>query len=268
MRTYSRKRYREQKFSYSNYMEVNLYPVYEFPRAGRRKTVRKPSKEVQVKLNQKHAERRLARLIANNFTSDDYKLELTYSDKFYPDSLERAKRDIQNFFRRLNRVREKQGLSPTKYIYSIEAGTRGGRIHFHLILTGGLSLKEIQKIWGKGYVDAVLPLMFDETGVQGIAKYFCKQKLDENGNIDGKYAKRYQRSRNCVEPEPKTNDYRFSKKKVREIAEDSENRRMVENYYPDFFCAECKPFWNDNNGEFYITIMLYRKDTVLDLKRR
>jgi hypothetical protein len=261
------KKYREQKYYYGQYLEVNLYPVYEFPRAGRRRKLRKPSKAVQARLNQKNAERQLARIIANNFTDEDYKLELTYTDECYPCSNEQARKDLHNFFRRLNRARAKIGLPQTKYIYSLEKGSRNGRIHFHLILTGGLKLKEIQKIWGKGYVDAVLPLMFDEKGIQGIAKYFCKQKVDEEGNIDGKYAKRYQCSRNCVKPEPKNNDYRYSRKKVKEIAEDCENRRMIESYYPDYFCAECKPFWNDSNGEFYITIMLYRKTAELDIER-
>lgn len=265
-RRYIRKRYREQKFFYGQYLEVNLYPVYEFPRSGSRKKVRKPSKAVQMKLNQKNAERRLNRLIANNFTNQDYKLELTYSDENYPEDLERAKKDLRNFFVRLNRARKKQGLEPTKYIYSIEIGSRNGRIHFHLIISGGISINQIAEIWGKGYVDQVKPLMFDETGVTGLAKYFCKQKLDDDGNTEGKYAKRYQSSRNCIEPEAQINDYKYSKRKVRDIAEECENRRMIESLYPDYFCAECKPFWNDDNGEYYITILMYQKNRKLDLK--
>lgn len=261
-----RRRYREQKYYYGQYLEVNLFPVYEFPRSSRRKSRRKPSRECQIRLNQIHAERELARQIAANFTNEDYKLELTYAKDNYPKDIDRAKKDLRNFFDRLNRRRKSLGLEPTKYIYSVEVGSRTGRIHFHLILSGGLKIKDIQQVWGKGYVDRVKPLMFDETGVRGIAKYFCKQKLSEDGSIDGLNQKRYQCSRNCVKPEPKNNDYRFSRRKVKEIAADSENRRMIESFYPDYFCAECEPFWNECNGEHYISIMLYKKTACLDLK--
>lgn len=264
----SRKRYREQKYYMKNYMEVNIYPVYEYPRAGRRKRTRRPSKECQVKLNQKHAERQLSRIIAANFTNEDIKLELTYDNEHLPGDIGAAKRDIRNFFARLNRRRKRAGLERAKYIYSLEVGSKKGRIHYHVILSGGLSLREIQQTWGKGYVDKVLPLMFDETGVQGIAKYFCKQKLSTDGSIEGKYQKRYQCSKNCIRPTPKCNDYKISGRKVKEIARDCENRRMIEALYPGYFCADCRPFWNDQNGEHYITIMLFKKTAPLDLRRR
>ena len=267
MRAY-RKRYREQKYFYGDYAEINIYPVYEYPKAGRRKRIRKPSKACQVKLNQKNAERQLNRIIGANFTNEDYKLELTYSDEHLPDSLERAKKDLCNFFGKLRRLRKKLGLSELKYIWSVEVGSRKGRIHFHLIINGGIALKDIQKKWGKGYVDKVKPLMFDETGVQGIAKYFCKQKLSEDGSIDGKYQKRYQCSLNCIKPEPKCNDFKYTKRKVTEIADDCENRRMIEALYSGYFCAECKPFWNEMNGEHYLTIMLYKKTADIDLRLR
>lgn len=260
------KKYREQKFKYGNYLEVNLYPVYITAR-GRRKKKRKPSRECQKKLNQHNAERQLARIMAANFTNDDYKLELTYSPEYLPEDMESAKRDLKNFIARLGRARKKKGLPKMKYIYSTEIGSKNGRIHFHMVLTGGIAPKEIQKIWGKGYVDKIKPLMFDETGLQGIARYMCKQRVSADGTeTDAASMKRYQCSQNCIKPEPHNNDYKYSKKKVKEIAEDSENRRMIEAKYPGYFCAECKSFWNENNGEHYISIMLYRQDADLDIR--
>lgn len=261
-----KKLYRENKYKYGNYLEVNLYPVYLYPRTSCRKRKRRASKPAQVRLNQLRAERSLARLLANNFDSTAIKCELTYTDANLPESIDRAHKDFTNFVRRLNRARERNGLDKTKYVYSLEVGSKKGRIHFHVVLSGGLSLREIQQKWGKGYVDKVLPLMFDETGLKGIAKYFCKQKVDEDGNVDGKYKKRYVASKNCIVPQASNNDYKFSKKRVKEIVEESENLRAIEALYPGYFCAECKPFWNDNNGEYYITIMLYSKTADLDIR--
>lgn len=206
--------------------------------------------------------------MAANFTNDDYKLELTYSPENLPENVERAKKDLKNFLARIGRARKKQGLPKMKYIYSMEVGEKTKRIHFHLVMTGGMKPKEIQRIWGKGYVDKVKPLMFDETGLQGIARYMCKQKVAADGEgTDAADVKRYQCSLNCIKPSPQNNDYKYSKKKVRKIAEDSENRRMIEAKYPGYFCAECKSFWNEHNGEHYISIMLYRQDADLDIRK-
>ena len=259
-----RRRYREQKYYMGDYLEVSVYPVYEYPRSGSRRKLRKPSREAQERLNQKNAELALSRLILANFTSEDIKLELTYAPSQLPETLERARQDLKNFFAKVRRRRKKLGLPELKYIYSQEVGSRTGRVHFHLILSGGLSLRELQKLWGKGYVDKVQPLMFSETGVRGLAKYFCKQKLGESG-IDEKNKKRYQSSKNCIKPQPRNNDFKISAKKAAAIAHNSEDRRAIEKLYPDYFCAECKAFYNEINGEYYLNIMLYRKDFEPDI---
>ena len=42
-------------------------------------------------------------------------------------------------------------------------------------------------------------------------------------------------------------------------------RDRIEKLYPDYFCAECKAFYNEINGEYYLNIMLYRKDFEPDI---
>lgn len=251
-----RTRYREQKYNCGNYLEINMYPVFEYPKSNRRKKKRKPTSKIQEKLNQINAERNLTRLINHNFTNKDIKVELTYNNKYLPDSVEQAQKDIQNFIRRLKRYRSKLGLGELKYIYSIEQGSKKGRIHFHVILTGGVDITEIAKLWGKGYVDKILPLMFNQTGCVGIAKYFCKQQIT---------GKRWVPSRNCIKPQPTTNDFKLTKRRVTEFARDSENRRLFENLYPDYYYAECTPFYNEDNGFYYLTLLMYKKSTKLDL---
>lgn len=250
-------KYREQKYKCGQYLEVNIFPVWEVHKKSRIRK-RKPTKEVQKKLNQHNAERKLARIINANFTHNDVKMELTYSDKHLPDSMEQAKRDITNFIRRIKTARKRAGLPDVKYIYSIEQGSKKKRIHFHLIMSGGLSINEISRIWGKGYVDKVLPLMFDETGCSGIAKYFCKQQ-------DGESSKRWVSSQNLVTPIPRNNDHKFTKRKVRELVQDCECSRLFEALYPGYYYADCKPFYNDDSGLHYLYLRMYKADAVLDI---
>lgn len=267
-------RYREQIFDYGNYREVKMFPVFSRPKSSHRKPKHKPTRKVQERLNQVNAERALARLIAANFTSDDLKLELTYSRLEYPDSIEQAKKDISNFFRRVKRARARAGLTAElKYIYAFGQGSAGNRIHFHVILSGGLSVQQLAKIWGKGYVDRVLPLMFDEQGVTGIAKYFAQQQSKIVDEFDEPMlvpdfkckTKRWVSSHNCIKPEPKNYDYKLTKRDVKFYAENSESLRVFEKRYPDFFCSECKPFWNDDNGAYYLQIFLYKKTFTPDI---
>lgn len=268
-------RYREQIYDYGNYREVKIFPVFSRPKSSHRKPKHKPTRKVQERLNQVNAERALARLIAANFSSDDIKLELTYCQACYPESIEQSKRDITNFFRRVKRARAKAGITAElKYIYSFGQGSTGNRIHFHVIMSGGLSIQKLAKIWGKGYVDKVIPLMFNEQGVQGIARYFAQQQskiVDEYEDepmlvpdLKPK-TKRWVSSHNCIKPEPKNYDYKLTKRDVSYYAQNSEDLRIFEKRYPEFFCSECKPFWNDETGAYYLQVFLYKKSFKPDI---
>lgn len=243
-------RYRENKYRYGRYLEVNLYPVFETPRPSRRARYN-PTRPVQERLNQVHAERELSRLIPANFTEDDLNLTLTFRPENNPETLKDARREFRNFIARYDRARTKLGLPRTRYIYSLEQGTRTGRIHIHVILTGGLLPRDIQRIWGRGYVDKCRPLMFDDTGIQGLAKYFCKQKISDKGE---RHAKRYQCSRSCIHPQPKNNDHKYSKRRVLSLAQSPEDRRTPEKYYPGFTCTDIREFYNDIDGFVYLTM--------------
>lgn len=258
-------RYREQRYECGQYLEVNVFPVWQTEYSTGRTTKRKPTRTVQEKLNQHNAEKSLTRKINSNFSSGDIKCELTYAKN--PETVKRAKKDIGNFFARINRLRAKKSLPPVKYIYSLEQGEKSGRIHFHVIMSGGLSLGDIMQCWkktkGAGYVDKCLPLMFGDTGCTGIAKYFCKQRV-----TDGKItSKRYVSSHNCIAPKPKNRDYKFSKRAVRALAAESENRRLFESLYPGYCFVDCNPFFNDVSGLHYLYVRMYRRDAVLDIKK-
>lgn len=67
---------RESVYVCGNYMDADIYPVFQKP--GHRRSRCKPTSEIQRRLNQKNAEKRLTRLVHTNFTEDDIALHLTY----------------------------------------------------------------------------------------------------------------------------------------------------------------------------------------------
>ena len=92
--------YREKRYQCGDYLDVYIYPVH--PCKGRpsgRARKRKPTREVQQKLNKRHASEKLTRLLNTNFTEDDLSLTLTFAEN--PTEDQEAVRDIQRFLRRM-----------------------------------------------------------------------------------------------------------------------------------------------------------------------
>lgn len=112
---------------------------------GKRVKKKNITPEAQKKQNEKQAEAMLRMLIDNNFTTNDCYITLTYKEQ--PATWEDAKKDIQNFTRRLNRRYKKLGKE-LKYIYIAEGKTR---IHFHMIINNAeLYSDELNELWPHG----------------------------------------------------------------------------------------------------------------------
>ena len=252
--------YREQKFECGEFLEVNIYPVVQSPVRGRRRAKRNPTREVQQALNRLNAAKEVNRVICANFTNQDYYITLTF--KGDPPDLERAKKDVANFLKKLERMMRRKGLGKPKWIKTIEVGAKSGRIHVHMVISGGLLPVDYQRLWGKGYVDCK-PLMFGADGVMGLSRYFVKQPRNVPG--DEHKAKSWSCSRNCIRPKPKTNDYRYSRKRAAEITRERENSRLIEKLYPGYFCSSCEAFYNDESGHYYLHLRFYKKNARLDL---
>lgn len=92
---YMRCLYREKRYSCGKYLEVDIFPVFEYQRSRGKK--RKPTSEVQKRLNRLNAERRLIRLLNTNFTGRDIRFDLTYNSQHLPGSPEEAQRPYAEF---------------------------------------------------------------------------------------------------------------------------------------------------------------------------
>lgn len=123
----------------------------------------------------------IVRLINTNFTADDFFVTLTYSGDLEPKSEEQARRNVQNYIRRLKKYMAKGGLPELKYIYVTD---RGRYCYHHLILSGEISKEKIEALWFQkhGLVMRVEHLPGDNQKIANIAAYIVKGP--ESGRVN------------------------------------------------------------------------------------
>lgn len=240
---------REQVYVCGEYMDADIYPVFQKPGARRKRC--KPTSEIQEKLNQRNAEKKLTRLVHNNFTENDIALHLTYRNGEEPENEADALRVLGNFIKRLKRRYKKAGKE-LKYISCTEYGKKTGRVHHHLIINGGYDRDEIEKLWGRGYANSKR-LQFEEDGVTGLARYIAKDKH---------FFKRWNQSRNLDIPEAAQYDGQLNMDDIAEIKEAIDSKsayQYFEERYPDFELVEAVYTQNNINRGIYIHFEMRRR---------
>jgi hypothetical protein len=159
----------------------------------KREDRKQASPEKIEKINQKNAERILAILINYNFQPGDYHIVLTYSGE--EPSKEQAKKDLEKFKRQLMKLYKQKGII-MKWITATEY--ENTRIHHHIVLTGGIDLLEITKIWAHGFIR---PVHLDDTGdYRRLASYLIKETSTSFRKADAVSRRRYNCSRSIVRP--------------------------------------------------------------------
>ncbi len=161
--------YREKALLLRGVPRRIYFPTYR--QSNGRRSRSKPTTAAQKKLNQRHREEKLVRLLHANFTPDDLEIHLTYTVQ--PESEEEAARNARNYIRRIQRMRKKAGLPPLKYIVVTERGGKTGRYHHHITISGGLDRDAVEAAWGLGYANS-RRLQFTETGLAGLGHYIVK----------------------------------------------------------------------------------------------
>ncbi len=245
---------RESVYVCGDYMDGSIYPVYQ--QAGKRRKKCRPTSAIQQRLNQRNAERKLARIVHNNFTGDDMALHLTYRPGEEPET-EEAKRILANYIRRLKRLYRKLGLE-LRYISCTEYGRTNGRVHHHLIISGGADRDTIEQLWGRGYANSKR-LQFTEEGVVGLAHYMVK---------DRHFYRRWNQSRNLTMPECAQYDGRLDMEDIADLAEAIEcgtQWQWFEERYPDFELVEATAYKNNINQGMYINFAMCRRGRYLSL---
>lgn len=240
-----RSRIRERIEDSGIYRDVKIYSVYADAPKGRRRRFR-PTSEVQQRLNDWNSEQHLNQLIETNFTERDVWIHPTFRDDALPADDADFKRIFRNYVRRLGRA-YKRASAELKYIAILERSEKG-RYHIHMIVNSVLPAAELRDIWGLGRLTEN-PLEFSDVGLKGLADYMTKYRV---------ITRRYLRSRNLREPERQERDGRYTKKKVRELARNPEDREQWETLYPGYTFIRCMPYYNPVNGGIYITVRMWR----------
>lgn len=246
--------YREKKIYSGKILEIDIYPISFQERKQSRKKKEKESLPKQKNLNDKNARKHLIRLINTNFTDRDLVVHLTYDDMNLPKEEKDAKRDVDNFLRRVKHYRRKNNLEELKYVAVIEyreqeEGKKKVRMHHHVIIND-MDRDKVEELWGKGRANADR-LKEDEYGYEALARYITK---------DPKGKKRWKQSRNLKQPTIKVNDFKISKRKAEDMARNPEDRAFYEKLYPGYIFTECKGTVNDILGCTYVNIKMRKRE--------
>lgn len=256
---------RKQVMRCGKMLEVSYFPTHE--KSGYRIAEAPKSQKSKEKMREENRTKSIknfVRMINTNFDEKDFYAAFDYQPEFAPLTYENAMKDIVNYINRVKYHRKKKGLSNKnfRYAYSVEektykSGLMKGRknYHFHMFMTSdGMTASELKALWSygtKGNITNYDPYRF---GPEAAARYMTKCH-------SGK--KMYKCSKNMKKPviEDKK-DGQISESKLRELGEQRvDDREYWEKKYPSYNFVSCKPFHNQYNGHWYITVIMYKKDT-------
>ena len=230
--------YRVKRIQAGDTLEIEAYPIWSTTAAA--SAARRESekhRDAVMAVNLRNAQKNLRRLMNANFGSGDILLTLTYKPHQQPGSEQDAQRDIRNYLRRLRTLRKRMGLCELKYIYITETthGAAGTRYHHHLIVNGGVSRDEIEKVWQKGIANsrAAQP---DAFALSGWAHYMSKQKATQ----EKAYTRGYAHSKNLKQPRITYADHKLSRRAMQQIATDMQQRgtEILEKLYTGYQVSE------------------------------
>lgn len=250
--------YRRTAILSGDRLDLEIYPVFGREDEGKARAARTNSTpEKQKALNRKRAEQRIVQLAEANFGKRDVEITLTYRRECT--SMERCQMDVRNFLLRVKRYREKRGMEPLKYLYTIEGGRekKSGfgvtRLHCHMMMNGGVDRTVLEEIWSFGYADSKQLQPDEDRGLEELAKYMIKQSKQEG--------RRYSYSRNLKKPKVKARDVKTSNRAVKAIAKDfmNEAKEEMERVYPAYRFVESRVYFSDQVDGVYIRVVMRRR---------
>ena len=232
--------YRVATIRSGSILEAEVYPVFKKSITRAKKTL--SSRKAQQMLNDKNACKQVARLINANFTDRDIAVTLTYDSKTLVTETE-AKKDIQNYIRRVKNYRQKIGLLDFKYIYVIESGAH--RVHYHIVMNE-TDRDIIEKLWNKGYANCKR-LQSDNFGYEALARYIIKERSQTR-------TRRWSGSKNLKQPKITIADKKITKRSVLNLAKSNNPAEIFENIYKGYKYNKNSVKINDVNGCIYLAV--------------
>lgn len=258
-------------------LDVDTYPVWDTKtaRAARDEARRDAHREAVRRQNQKNARRRLEWIINANFGASDLMLTLEYAHGRQPEDDAQAARDIRNYLGRVKYLRRKLGLPPVRYVYiteRTESRKYGVRYHHHIIMSGGITRDEAERLWTKrhGGIANARIAQPTERHLTGFARYLVLDKRNRTMEQDGRnpqhkaMSRGWNSSTNLRQPKERESDKKISIRKVQRIAEamgDFEAARAIlERLYPGYELLEVSAKRSPWTVGVYIRAQLRRRD--------
>ncbi|MCQ2014677.1 rolling circle replication-associated protein [Clostridium butyricum] len=244
--------YYRRRITSGNMVELEIYPVWKCKHDIPRKKERFESKESQKNLNNKNSKKKVVRLVNANFGKDDLYITVTYQDGYLPNE-EQARKDMQNYIRRLKRYRKKNGLEELKYIYAIgyedePEKSKKIRIHHHMIINK-MDRDVVEDLWGKGRADCKR-LKPDDFELTGVAKYIASQGPE-----------RWSASRNLKKPKISTSRTGFTRRKaLKLISEPGSFKEIFEKQYPDLIYKDYEAYYSEESPGVYLYIRMRKRE--------
>lgn len=258
-------KYRVKTIKSGDMLEVESYPIWSIP-MGRRKKKGSSSK-AQQRLNDRNTIKHVTRLVHTNFTPDDMWATWTYKDGKLPADPEQAKKDMQNFIRRLKRWLKKQPQYKDyelKYIYVTEFDDGSGkktRVHHHMI-TNFPDRDIAEDLWNGGGRVQTRRLQPDDFGLEGLVRYVLKDKKKNP-------TKRYTISRNMKKPKVTIADSKMTRRRAEKIAtEEVSAQGLFEKMYKGYKFNDIEVKFSEFVSGAYLYVRMKRIDTLIKHKGR
>lgn len=235
----------------SAFIQVSYFPYNtnrKKPQTRQRKY--EVSTPKQRKLNNKRAKRYLEALIYSNFGKGDLRVDLTYAPENMPADEKAAKKEIQNYIKRINYRRKKLDLENARYIVVTEFG-KNGKIHHHLIMDADMDRDIVESTWGKGYANTRRLQPDINMKLTAIIRYLVKDFKSEKETAN---KRKWDSSLNLVKPWESINDdpRMMSKKKMRlmkDLPEDCEQMKIIiEKDNPNYELMEVEKEYYEEMG--------------------
>ena len=187
------------------------------PQKGKRRPKKNPTRESVRKNNDRIAVRKAVALINANFQPGDLHVTCTYSGDA-PDR-KKAKRNMDNFIRRMTREYEKAGRI-FRYFQVTEYEHR--RIHHHIVMSY-IDISIIQKQWKEGYVR--FSVLDGTRNYAKLAEYLIKETAKTFRDPENATRRRWRASKNLIRP--------VVKREVVSIRQLFEDPKPIRGYYID-----------------------------------
>lgn len=181
---------------YGFYFSRKYHDKNKSPEKEKRAEKEKETSEAQKKVNLRQLERKLTRIMNENFSGKDKYVTWSFQKEKRPKTKEELKEIIQKLLRKIRAVYKKEKLV-FKYIWVAERGEKGAT-HIHMVMNN-ICMDKIIKLWDYGWI-TIKPL--DSSGqYRKLAGYFIKyssKTLKTEKELQGK---RYNCSKNLKRPQ-------------------------------------------------------------------